>query len=254
MRAFVQAVLLSAASVALPIMANAADLPIQKAPPAPPPLTWSGFYLGVHGGAGFGAKTFDYNDLSPAAPFRWDSSVSVNGPLGGGQIGLNWQAGWVVLGVEGEGSYADISGHGFCNTTVFFVNCSARTSSLAAVTGHLGAAVDKAMVYVKGGAAWARDSLTIANVAMPPATIAFSSSLSDTRVGWTLGMGVEYMLLPCWSLKLEYDYMDFGTKRYNFASSSTIVPAETFTNWDVSQRLHVMTIGINYHLGDVPAY
>src|SRR5215469_11113906 len=114
MRAFVQAVLLSAASVALPIMANAADLPIQKAPPAPPPLTWSGFYLGVHGGAGFGAKTFDYNDPSPAAPFRWDSSVSVNGPLGGGQIGLNWQAGWVVLGVEGEGSYADISGHGFC--------------------------------------------------------------------------------------------------------------------------------------------
>jgi outer membrane immunogenic protein len=259
MRAFIGTVLLSAVAIASPSMAEAADLSILKAPapaPAPiPPFTWSGFYVGVHGGAGFGTKTFDYNDLTLGAPFLWDSSVPINGPLAGGQVGLAWQADWFVLGIEADGSWADISGHGFCNTTNFFLNCSATTSALGTVTGRLGAAIDKALIYAKGGAAWARDRLSISNVALPPSVTAFSSSLSDTRVGWTLGLGVEYMLLPCWSVKVEYDYVDFGTKRYDFSSSSTVVAPETFTNWDVSQRLHVMTIGVNYRLdyGSLPA-
>jgi outer membrane immunogenic protein len=243
--------LLASAAIALPLAAQAADLrqPVYKAPPPVLATSWTGFYFGLHGGAGWGTKTFDYNDLTPAAPFLWNSSVPVNGPLAGGQIGFNWQAGWLVLGIEADGSWADINGRSLCNSTVFFLNCSAKTSSLATVTGRLGFSFDHALIYAKGGAAWARDSFTISNVALPPLVTAFSSSLSDTRSGWTIGMGVEYMFANAWSAKVEYDYMDLGTKRYNFTATSAVVPAATFTNWDDTQRIHVMKVGINYHFG-----
>jgi outer membrane immunogenic protein len=65
-------------------------------------------------------------------------------------------------------------------------------------------------------------------------------------------MGVEYAFSSAWSANIEYDYMDFGTKRYDFAATSVVIPANTFTNWDINQRLHMMKIGLNYHfnMGD----
>ena len=35
-------------------------------------------------------------------------------------------------------------------------------------------------------------------------------SFSDTRVGWTVGGGLEWMFLPNWSAKVEYLYYDLG--------------------------------------------
>jgi outer membrane immunogenic protein len=250
MKSFIHSALLASAAILLPIAAQAADIaPVYKAQPIMAAPSWSGFSLGVHVGAGWGTKTFDYNDLTPAAPFLWQSSVPVNGPLAGGQLGYNWQAGWMVLGIEADGSWADIDGHSICNTTTFFLNCSAKTTALTTVTARLGAAVDKALIYGKGGVAWARDSLSVSNVALPPLATAFSTSLSTTRTGWTIGAGIEYMFGPCWSAMVEYDYMDFGTKRYNFPATSAGVGAATFTNWDDTQRMHTMKIGINYHFG-----
>ena len=136
--------LIIGALAALPLLAaslsaQAADMPLYKAPPpAPVPFSWTGFYIGAHVGGGWGSREFDFNDLTPAAPFLWDSSAPVNGPLAGGQIGANWQAGWAVLGVEADGSWANLQGKGICNTTTFFLNCAAKTTGLATVTGRLG--------------------------------------------------------------------------------------------------------------------
>src|SRR5262249_22013122 len=81
--------MVGAAIVALAGPAAAADMPVKAAAPPPPVWNWTGIYIGVHGGAAWGTKTFDYNDLTVGAPFLWQASVPVNGFLGGGQIGFN---------------------------------------------------------------------------------------------------------------------------------------------------------------------
>jgi outer membrane immunogenic protein len=236
------------ALLAVSLPAHGADLPVYKSqPPAPPVFSWTGFYIGAHVGGGWGSREFDYNDLTAGAPFTWDSNIPVSGPLAGGQIGANYQAGWAVLGAELDGSWADLQGKGICNTTVFFLNCSAKADGLATLTGRLGVDWDRTLLYVKGGAAWMHESETISNVALPPLATAFSSSISNDRTGWTVGMGVEYAFAMHWSAKLEYDFMDFGTKRYNFLASGTGIPVATFTNWDVVDRLSAVKAGVNYH-------
>lgn len=168
-------------------------------------------------------------------------------PLAGGQIGYNWQSGWMLFGLEADGSWSNITGHGLCNTTTFFMNCSSKVEGLATFTGRVGASIDRALVYFKGGGAWGRESETISNVAQAPLATAFSSQLSVNRYGWTIGMGIEYAFLPNWSAKIEYDFIDFGTKLYNFPVTSTAVSASNFANWNFTAMVHEMKLGVNYH-------
>jgi opacity protein-like surface antigen len=174
--------LIVGALAAVPMLATAvavqaADmgLPVYKA--APPPLlttNWSGFYFGGHAGAAWGSTNDDFNDPTALAPFRWDSGIPVSGPLAGGQIGYNWQSGWMLFGLEADGSWSNITGHGLCNTTTFFMNCSSKT-------------------------------------------------------------------------KIEYDFIDFGTKLYNFPVTSTVVAPINFAGWDFTSMIHQMKMGVNYH-------
>ena len=89
--------------------ALAADLPARRGMPvkAPEPVSygynWSGFYIGAHGGGGWGEKCFADTGLS-------DGCHDTDGWLGGGQVGFNVQSGQFVFGVEFSGSWADISG------------------------------------------------------------------------------------------------------------------------------------------------
>jgi outer membrane immunogenic protein len=230
--------------------AQAADLPIKAMPRAEPIVwSWTGFYVGVHGGGAWGSSSFDFNDLTAAAPFLWQASTPLNGPLAGGQAGFNFHAGWAVLGIEADGSWANLTGHGICNTTTFFVNCAAKVDGLATVTGRVGATVDRALIYAKGGFAWAQDHYAISNVALSPLITNFSSAVTRDRTGWTVGMGVEYGFLPQWSAKIEYDFMDLGTSRINFPQTAAIIALSNFNNWDISQFVHTMKVGVNYRFG-----
>ena len=86
--------------------ASAADLsvaPLYKAPPAvmTPAYNWSGFYVGLNGGGGWGHS-------------YWDSSadrIGLSGGLAGGTAGYNWQIGNAVLGLEGDIDWAHLNGH-----------------------------------------------------------------------------------------------------------------------------------------------
>jgi outer membrane immunogenic protein len=127
------------------------------------------------------------------------------------------------------------------------MNCNSKVEGVATLTGRLGASVERALIYAKGGGAWARDSETISNVALAPIPTAFSSQQSANRYGWTIGMGVEYAFLPNWSAKIEYDFIDFGTKTYNFPITSTVVASTNFTNWSITSMVHEMKVGVNYH-------
>ena len=76
---------------------------------------------------------------------------------------------------------------------------------MADITGRVGVvAFDRALVYIKGGAAWADSNYNI-NTSIAGASI--SGSASTTRLGGLLGFGVEYPFLPRWTAKLEYNFI-----------------------------------------------
>ena len=86
------------------------------------------------------------------------------GVLGGGQVGCNLQfaPNWVI-GIEGEGSAADIKGD--TNQTILGITgtASAKTDWIASATARLGYTWDRWLIYGKGGAAWAHNNLTEEN-------------------------------------------------------------------------------------------
>jgi len=185
--------LASAAVLALGVAsAPAADIARRpmpaKAPYVAPLYNWTGFYVGINGGGGFGRSSF-------SAPFP-TGSFDTSGGLAGGTLGYNWQAGQIVFGVEGDGDWSDIRGSTPCAGTT----CSVRNDWLATARGRLGYAFDRFLPYVTGGAAFGNINNSIAGV----------GSADQSRAGWTLGGGLEYALGGPWSIKAEYLYVDLG--------------------------------------------
>jgi outer membrane immunogenic protein len=234
----VSAVVLSAAGAA-----GAADLPLKAPPPPPPELwSWTGFYFGGHVGAGWGAKDWEFTEEGDFLP----SSFPVNGFLGGVQAGYRWQTGHWVWGIEGSFSGADINGQSGC--VEFAVNCQSRVDWLATATAQVGWTVDHALLYIKGGAAWAGDKDTLSfpiPVESPCSEVGVNCSHNETRLGALFGAGITYAFDPHWSGFIEYNYMDFGTTTTNFneCEGSVCVPFATFK---IDQQIHVIKAGVNY--------
>jgi outer membrane immunogenic protein len=220
----------SALALAAVVPANAADMPLKARPMAPAPVfSWTGCYVGAHVGYGWGKK-----DWSGTSGLGWlDSSFNVDGWLGGGQLGCNYQfpaSNWMI-GIEGSIAAADIKGTGIDGYGYGYVD-DAKITSLGSVTGRLGwnGWNPQQLFYVKGGWAWARDAYD-----------SHSGSshyyFAQNRSGWTLGGGWEWAFAPKWSTFLEYDYYDFGTKTGETGGSLT----------DIKQTVHTVKIGVNYH-------
>ncbi len=174
--------------------------------------SWTGFYIGVNGGAGSGTTQTSVNvgdalaGLVPGLGLTLPlPSQTFTGFLGAVQAGYNWQTGPFVLGVEGDFDGATFQGNTAC---ILLFNCNVKHDWIGDIAARLGVvAFDKALVYAKGGAAWSfGNSITI-----PGAAFAANASGRDTPVGGLLGFGVEYACLPNWSAKIEYNYIDFGT-------------------------------------------
>ena len=162
----------------------AADLGVRPAWVVPIPVfTWTGCYVGAHGGGGWADKTVSAPSIVPA------ESVTgfLAGPLGGGQAGCNLQFGgnWVI-GIEGEGSAADIKGDTTQTVLGITGTASAKTNWIASATGRLGWASDRWLIYGKGGVAWAHDEYSLSIPVFPE-----QETASETRTGWTVGGGIE---------------------------------------------------------------
>jgi opacity protein-like surface antigen len=83
----VAAAAVSAMAFAVP--AVAADMPLKVPDVVVPPPLWTGFYIGVHGGWGWNRTQI--HDLLLSTPPNSIFQTSTDGPIGGGQIGVNWQ-------------------------------------------------------------------------------------------------------------------------------------------------------------------
>jgi outer membrane immunogenic protein len=194
--------------------ACAADLPAPNAPytKAPavvsPATNWSGFYIGAMGG--YAAETSS-------------DPLAIKGGFAGATVGYNWQSGMFVAGIEADGAWADISN----SATALGVTATDKIQALSTIRGRVGVAFDQILLFGTGGFALAdeKGSATALGVTL---------SDSQTRTGWTLGAGVEWMFMPRWSLKAEYLYRRFD--------SVTIFGFPTGT-----LALNSGQVGVNFH-------
>jgi outer membrane immunogenic protein len=174
--------------------ASAADLarrppppPPTKAPVVPPPYNWTGAYIGINGGYGFGRA-------------KWDglpTSFDVTGGMVGGQLGYNWQFGQFVYGVEGDGDWTDLRGTA---NPADCVGCKTRNDFLSTARGRVGIAADRWLPYVTGG-------LAVGDI---KATVPGFTGIDKTNAGWTAGGGLEFAVTGNWTAKAEYLYVDLG--------------------------------------------
>jgi outer membrane immunogenic protein len=112
---------------------------VTKAPAMVPPYNWTGFYLGINGGYGFGRSNWD----------GLPASLNVTGAMAGGQLGYNWQFGQFVYGLEGDGDWTNL--RGTANPTDCSLECQTKNDFLATARGRLGIAADRLLPYVTGG-------------------------------------------------------------------------------------------------------
>lgn len=201
--------------------ASAADMPRKAAPYYVAPFNWTGFYLGINGGYGWGTS-----DWSSAVT---SGSAKPKGAIAGGTLGYNLQTGVWVWGLEADLAYSwvkgsDSSGTGVCAG----VGCETRNTYLATGRGRIGYSFNRWLPYVTGGAAYG-------GIKMTPNT-----GLSETksRLGWTLGGGVEYAFLGAWSAKLEYLYVDLG--------KATCSAGTCGIDTDVKFKESIVRAGLNY--------
>jgi outer membrane immunogenic protein len=216
--------------------ALAADLPARRGMPvkAPEPVSygynWSGFYIGAHAGGGWSDKCFTFAGTS-------DGCHDGDGWLGGGQVGFNMQSGQFVFGVEFSGSWADIGGS-HAGPLAPGGTYTSDVNTILLLTGRVGMTFDRLLLYVNGGGAWARDEFSYV---VP----GISSTTKQNRTGWTVGAGAEYGLSPNWSIAVQYNYVDLGSKDVTFAGAAGPFP---FTD-RVEQEIHLATVRLNYRFG-----
>jgi len=201
---------------------------------AQPAYSWTGFYGVVH--LGWGSSPITYYD--PAFP-DWYLSHRPHGLIGGGQAGFNYQNGRWVFGVEGDLSGAAITKSVVDDKPGFAGDVfEADVKWIATAAGRVGYAWDRWLIYGKGGAARAHSELRFQYVQQA----GFGpTKLQSTRTGWMAGGGVEYAFRPGWSLKLEYNYVDFGR-----SGLVTFLPLPDGFVATFSQRLHLIKFGLNY--------
>ena len=240
-----------------------------KAPPmiVDPGYNWTGFYAGINGGYSWGRAGETVPVGAPFAAFA--SKQQVDGGLAGGQIGYSWQVDpkW-VLGLEADAQWTGergssnfflgtfrgpTPGNDFNFVTSASVDNETKLPWFATFRGRAGFLADPSLLlYVTGGLAVGEVSYRTQTTTTfqlfgpgtagttpqgPAVTAATAFAENQTRVGWVVGGGLEKKFSREWSAKLEYLYMDLGSKTY-FGGTANAV--------DVSFHDQIVRAGINY--------
>lgn len=250
--------LASTAALLIAAPAFAADLPSRQAAPAPfvapPAFTWTGFYAGVNAGwTQNEAKVTNrgFTGTGGAGAYPSFSTSKRGGFIGGLQAGYNQQFGNFVAGLEadinflgnrrGTGAEA-VAGLGAAGITG--VTASNRLDWLGTVRARAGVAFDRVLVYGTAGLAFGAPDqrLTITNAA---GGATHFGSKNETKVGWTVGGGIEYALLDNLTIRGEYLYYDLGRTTVT-AAPTAIGPAGTANTARFENDGHIARVGLNY--------
>lgn len=198
--------LAAAVAVLMAGAASAADLGRGPAPyysaPAVSGYNWAGFYAGLNAG-------YEWGKVSGTAG-------NPSGLAGGVQAGYNWQNGQFVYGAE-----TDLQLSGADDT---FAPWKFSNPWFGTLRGRVGYAMNNILFYGTGGLAYGDLKGEL-------------NSLTETKTefGWTLGAGMEVGLAPNWSAKVEYLYMDLGSRSFSITGNENGFSAS------------VLRLGVNYH-------
>src|SRR5690348_6095765 len=211
-------------------VALAADLPPRVAapprapavylPPAPI-FTWSGFYLGINGGWGFGKSDWT------VSPFGFDTgNFNVSGGLVGATAGANWQSDWFVFGIEGDFDGSWIDGKSSACTATTGVQCETKNKWLATIRGRIGYAADRVLFYATGGGAFGD---VVVNTT--------ANWQSADKTGWTAGAGIEAAFADHWTARVEYLFVDLQN-----ATFTPVSPVSVATKFNAN----LIRAGVDY--------
>jgi outer membrane immunogenic protein len=215
-----------------------ADLPVAytKAPAlARPAYDWSGFYVGVFGGGGYGNHNLD-NALGHTGNADFTANYSSTGATAGGEIGYNVQSGSYLVGVEGDLSWFDINGN-----DSFALGSNDATSLRwgGTLRARAGYTVDRWLVFFTGG--WAYGDFRHTNTDPVNGIDQFEAH----RSGLTGGAGVAYALTDNVIGKFEYRYYDFGA--YN-RGGAPLTPNGQLP-FSVNNTYSIVTLGLDFKWG-----
>jgi outer membrane immunogenic protein len=208
--------------------AYAADMPLKAPPVVPPAPTWTGWYIGINGGGGWGNVRSSAADVGPDTFFALanvpavvaggSQSFNMSGGLAGGQIGYLSQAGSAIVGLEAGFDWSGLRGSASNGPTVYPVTAPAtfawrlqgKQDSLFTFLGRLGLNQGNWYPYLTGGAALAHQTYTATYIdTFYPSTS--TNTFSKEALGWALGGGAEVRLADHWLLRGEYLYMQFDS-------------------------------------------
>ena len=198
---------------------------------------WSGFYIGLNAGYGFGDDPVTQTNSLGFFSFA-PSIVAPQGGLAGGQAGYNYQIGHLVLGVETDGQWSHMDD---TRGTIGGVADAQSIDWFATARGRIGYAMPSYMIYGTAGAAWAG---VHDNIAFEDGSAA--ANFSHTLMGWTAGLGIEARLFGRWTGKVEYLHLDLG----GMSNAFVVDPGtgETFSS-HTSVRSDLVRVGLNLQIG-----
>lgn len=219
-------------------------------PPAsltPPAYSWTGLYVGAHGGYSFGENDDNILVFDTDLDGDFDDTVLTGGGANafgpgfdsdfedgfnvGGRLGYDYQFGGFLLGAVGEISYFDIGDEVTGNsTTPAFYTFDRQLDWLASGRLRGGFAFDRFLVYATGGVAYG--SVDHSFSTNSPAILVSVSEADEDAWGYTIGGGVEALLTSNFSLGIEYLYtdLDADTQTARFATAGGGAPFGTGTD------------------------
>lgn len=232
-------------TAALSLLALEGAAPAADLPPAPqlPPLeaqsVWTGFYAGLNVGGAFGSSRNTFTIAGFGLP---PFNTSLEGVVGGGEAGYNWQAGPWVLGLDANFEGSGLSGSRtapclppLCGA--FAARYAQRLPWFGMLRPRIGYALGNWLFYATGGGVLGQVDT---NATAASGSFIATDNRSRTRDGWTLGGGVEVELAASWSAKVEYLYLDLGSRTTTYLLNPPISDTSHFS-------ANVITAGVNYH-------
>ncbi len=251
---FAQAAVLA---VTLAGPAVAADLPLKsEVPYVAPRFSWTSCYLGGHLGGARAAKDVtdpvflvEENLIAPGTTTGVTTvSTTPTGAVIGGEIGCDYQfASNVVVGIEGTASGSTMRGSQIVSlhdSPPDVALVQTNTDLLVSVTGRIGYAFDNVLLYGRGGFAMAGDKYNVSGGSVNGNGTPFDFLGVENRLGWVAGGGVDWAFSRHWSMNVEYNYYQFGTKTTLMADQISQLTGTV----DVKQNVQVVKVGFNFHI------
>ena len=214
-----------------------ADLPYAKAPSAAATVyDWTGPYVGVFGGGGFGNHNYN-NANGPAGNANFTVNYDSTGAVAGGEIGYNWQSGNYLVGAEADVFWSGIKGSDASQALAAVDQSNLRFGGALLAKG--GIAADRFLLFFTGGWGFGDIVHTSTTPGFPV------DQFKNFRSGLATGGGIAYAITNNVIGKLEYRYYDLGT----YARPGTPLTINGQLPYSVSNTYSIVTVGFDVKFG-----